>query len=187
MQKRIALGERYNVIMIDTAIEDYVKAGLVLPGSRTDIARSVIGGGVHAGLPIPDISSVESFKTALASAKSIGYSTGPSREYLLSVFERLGIAGVIKPKLQQVPSGLLVGSAIASGEVEIGFQQTNEVSHFPRVEYLGPIPPELQETTRRSGAVMAGSKVIEQGKALLRFISGPEAAPVIWNHGLEPL
>jgi molybdate transport system substrate-binding protein len=188
LKKRIAAGERYDVIvMIDEAIDAYIESGLVVPGSRVDIARSVIGAGIHAGLPKPDIGSVESFKAAVLAAKSIGYSTGPSGEYLLGVFKRLGIADAVKPKLMQVPSVRLVGSAIASGEVELGFQQTNELSHFPGVDYLGPLPPELQEATRRSGGIMTGSKVIDEAKALLKFLSGPQAAPVIRKHGLEPV
>ncbi len=81
---------------------------------------------------------------------------------------------------------MLVASFIASGEAEIGFQQTNELSHYPGVDYLGPLPPELQETTWRSGGIMTGSRAVEAGKALLEFLSGPAAAPVIRKHGLDP-
>lgn len=187
VKKRIAAGERYDVIiMIDTALEDYMKAGLVRPGSRVDIARSVIGAGVHAGLPKPDIASADAFKKALLDAKSIGYSTGPSGDYLLSLFERLGIADAVKPKLRQAPSTAFVGSIIASGVAELGFQQTNELSHFQGVDYVGPLPAELQEPTRRSGAIMTGAKDIEAARELLQFLTSPKAAPVILKHGLNP-
>lgn len=188
LQRRLAAGERYDVvIMIDTAIDGYIGKGLVVPGSRADIAKSIIGAGVHEGLPKPDISSVESLRAALLAAESIGYSTGPSGEYLLGMFERLGIAEAIKPKLKQAPSTLFVGHIIASGEAALGFQQTNELSHFPGVTYLGPLPPELQEQTLRSGGIMTGSNVTAAARELLRFLSGPDAAPVIRKHGLEPL
>jgi molybdate transport system substrate-binding protein len=81
---------------------------------------------------------------------------------------------------------MLVGSIIASGEADIGFQQTNELSHFAGVDYLGPLPAEFQDITRRSGGIMAGSKEAEAGRQLLDFISGPQAAPVIRRHGLDP-
>jgi molybdate transport system substrate-binding protein len=187
LQQRLAAGEIYDVVvMIDTAIDDYIRSGKVVPGSRVDIARATIGAGVRAGLPKPDISTVEGLKQALLQAKSIGYSTGPSGDYLIGMFAKLGVAEAVRPKLTQAPSTVLVASIIASGEAELGFQQANELSHFPGVDYLGPLPAELQETTWRSGGIMTGSRAPEAGKALLEFLSGPAAAPVIRKHGLEP-
>jgi molybdate transport system substrate-binding protein len=187
VQERIAAGESHDVIiMVDTAINDYIKSGKVVAGSRVDIARATIGVGVRAGLPKPDISTAEALKNALIQAKSIGYSTGPSGDYVMGMFQRLGIADALRPKLKQVPTTMLVASFIATGGAEIGFQQANELSHFPGVDYLGPLPPELQETTWRSGGIMTGSRAAEAGKALLEFLSGPEAAPVIRKHGLDP-
>jgi molybdate transport system substrate-binding protein len=187
LQKRIEAGETYDVvIMVDSAIEAYARSGKVVAGSRVDIARASVGVGVRAGLPKPDITSVESFKQALLAAKSIGYSTGPSGDYVIQMFQKLGIADAIRPKLKQAPSTVLVGSIIASGEAELGFQQANELSHFPGVDFLGPLPAELQETTWRSGAIMTGATAPEAARALLEFISGPAAAPVIRKHGLDP-
>lgn len=187
LQKRIAAGETYDVIiMVDTAIDDYIRSGKVVSGSRVDIARSVIGAGVRAGLPRPDIRSVEALKNALLAAKSIGYSTGPSGDYVVELLQKLGIAEAVKPKLRQAPSTMLVGSIIAAGEADLGFQQANELSHFPGVDYVGPLPPELQETSRRSGGIMVGSRVVGAARALLEYVSGPAAAPVIRKHGLDP-
>ncbi len=118
-------------------------------------------------------------------AKSIGYSTGPSGVYVFEMFQKMGVAEAVKPKLKQVPSGVLVASIIASGEVELGFQQANELTDVAGVDYLGPLPAALQETSRRSGGIAAGSKAAEAGKALLEFLSGPVAAPVIRKHGLD--
>jgi molybdate transport system substrate-binding protein len=187
LQKRIAAGEAYDVIIIiDTAIDDYIKSGKIVPGSRVDIAKSGIGVGVRAGLPKLDIGSAEALKNALLAAKSIGYSTGPSGAVVLDMLQKMGIADVVKSRLKQPPSGMLVGSIIAGGDADIGFQQTNELSHFAGVDYLGPLPAEFQDITRRSGGIMVGSKEIEAARQLLKFISGPEAAPVIRRHGLDP-
>ena len=187
LQKRIEAGESYDVIiMVDSAIDAYARSGKVVAGSRVDIARASVGVGVRAGLPKPDISTVEAFKRTMLAAKSIGYSTGPSGDYVIEMFGKLGIADAVRPKLRQAPSTVLVGSIIASGEAEIGFQQANELSHFPGVDFLGTLPVALQETTWRSGGIMTGAKAPEAGRALLQFISGPTAAEVIRKHGLEP-
>jgi molybdate transport system substrate-binding protein len=63
------------------------------------------------------------------------------------MFQRLGIADAVKLKLRQAPTTMLVADIIASGEADIGFQQANELSHSRGVDYLGPLPVELQETT----------------------------------------
>jgi molybdate transport system substrate-binding protein len=187
LQKRIAAGEVYDVvIIIDTAIDDFVKSGKVVPGSRVDIAKSGIGVGVRAGLPKPDIGSAGALRKALLAATSIGYSTGPSGAVVLDMLRKMGIADAVIPRLKQPPSGVLVGSIIARGEADIGFQQTNELSHFAGVDYLGPLPAEFQDITRRSGGIMVGSKEAEAARQLLKFISGPDAAPVIRKHGLDP-
>jgi molybdate transport system substrate-binding protein len=187
VQERIAAGETYDVIiMVDSAIDDYIRSGRVVAGSRVDIARATIGVGIRGGLPKPDISTAEALRKALLDATSIGYSTGPSGDYVIGMFQRLGIADAIRSKLKQVPTTTLVASFVASGGAEIGFQQANEMSHHPGVDYLGPLPPELQETTWRSGGIMTGSREADAGKALLEFLSGPDAAPVIRKHGLDP-
>ena len=141
---------------------------------------------MRKGAAKPDIRSAEALKRTLLAAKSIGYSTGPSGVYMLSVFEKLGIAGEVKGKLKQTPSGVFVGNLIASGETEIGFQQISELVHFPGIDYVGPLPGELQRMTVFSAGVHAGAKQADAAKALVRFITAPAAAAVIRKHGLEP-
>src|SRR5262249_3362863 len=142
--KRLAAGETYDLlIMGGPSIDEQIKNGKVVPGSRVDIAKSGVGVGVKAGAPKPDISTTEALKKTLLAAKSIGYSTGPSGVYVTGLFQRLSIADEIKSKLRQTPTGVFVGSIIASGEAEIGFQQVSELSHFAGVEYVGPLPAEV--------------------------------------------
>ena len=187
VQKRILAGERYDaVIMVDAAIDDFIRSGRIVPGSRVDIGRSSLGAGVKAGAPKPNIGSAQAFKSTLIAARSIGYTTGPYGTWLIELLQKLGIAEAVRPKLIQTPSGVSVGSIIASGEAEIGFQQINALSRFPGVEYLGPLPAELQETTWRSGAIMVAAREPQAARALLDFLAAPAAAPILRAHGLEP-
>jgi molybdate transport system substrate-binding protein len=103
-----------------------------------------------------------------------------------SVFERLGVADQIKGKLKQTPSGVFVGTLIASGETEIGFQQISELVHFPGIDYVGPLPGDLQRMTVFSAGVHAGAKQANAARDLVRFLTAPGAAAVIRKHGLEP-
>jgi len=162
------------------------QTGKVVPGSRTDIAKSGVGVAVGKGKPKPDISSVDALKKTLLAAKSVGYSTGPSGVYVVTMFQKMGIADAIKSKLKQTPTGVFVGSIIASGEAEIGFQQVSELTHFPGIDYVGPLPAELQLITVFSAGIQAGAKETDAAKALVSFITAPAAGAVFKKHALDP-
>lgn len=187
VQKRLADGEPYDlIIMAGPAIDDQIKLGKAVAGSRVDFAQSGTGMAVKKGAPKPDISSVDAFRKKLLATKSIGYSTGPSGLYMINVFEKMGIADQVKGKLKQTPSGVFVGTLIATGESEIGFQQISELVHFDGIDYVGPLPGDLQRMTMFSTGLHADSKQADAAKALVKFITAPAAASVIRKHGLEP-
>lgn len=187
VSKKLADGEQYDlIIMSQPAIEEQIKLGKVAAGSRVDFASSGTGLAVKKGAPKPDIGTVDALKKTLLAAKSIGYSTGPSGVYVVSMFDKLGIGNEVKPKLKQTPSGVFVGTLIASGETEIGFQQISELVHFAGIDYVGPLPADVQRTTMFSTGIHTQAKEAEAAKALVKFLTAPAAAPVIKKHGLEP-
>lgn len=185
--KRVLANEPYDLlIMSQSSIDAHVKGGKVVTGSRVDLARSGVAVGVKAGAPKPDISSVEALKRTILNAKSIGYSTGPSGNYVLTMFERLGVADQVKPKLKQTATGVFVGSIIASGEVEIGFQQVSELSQYEGVDYVGPLPAEVQNYTTFSSGILSNAREAEAARALVRYITSPAAGAVFRKRGMEP-
>jgi molybdate transport system substrate-binding protein len=185
--KRLAAGESYDLLIMSApSIDEHIKGGKVVPGSRVDLAKSGVGVAVKAGAPKPDISTTEALKKTLLAAKSIGYSTGPSGVYVVGLFQRMGLADEVKGKLKQTPTGVFVGSIIASGEAEIGFQQVSELSHFPGLDYVGPLPAEVQQFTTFSSGIMAGAKEAEAAKALAAFVTAPAAAAAYKKRGMEP-
>jgi molybdate transport system substrate-binding protein len=187
VQKKLADGEPYDlIIMAGPAIDEQIKLGKAVAGSRVDVAKSGTGMAVRKGAAKPDIGSADALKKTLLSVKSIGYSTGPSGLYMLSVFEKLGIAGEVKGKLKQTPSGVFVGSLIANGDTEVGFQQISELVHFAGIDYVGPLPGDLQRMTMFSAGIHSGAKQADAARALVKFLTAPAAAPVIRKHGLEP-
>ena len=185
--KRLAAGETYDLlIMSGPSIDEHVKGGKVVSGSRVDLAKSGVGVGVRAGAPKPDISTTEALKKTLLAAKSIGYSTGPSGVYIVSLFQRMGIAEEIKDKLRQTQTGVFVGSIIANGEAEIGFQQVSELSNFPGVDYVGPLPADVQQMTVFASGILVGAKESDAAKALVKFITTPAAGEAFKKRGMEP-
>ena len=65
--KQVADGEANDVaIVTDKAVDDLIKQGRIVPGTRADIAHSAMALAVQNGAPKPDISTAEKFKQAHA-------------------------------------------------------------------------------------------------------------------------
>jgi molybdate transport system substrate-binding protein len=187
IKERIAAGEVYDVVIVGGPVVDaFIQQGRVVPGSRTDLMKSGVGVAVRAGGAKPDIRSSEALKRTVLAAKSIGYSSGPSGDYVITLVQRMGIADQVKPKMKQVPSGARISTMIESGEVEIGFQQISELIHEKGINYLGPLPAEIQKITVFSAGLHTDANEPEAAKALVKALRSPDAATVIKAHGMEP-
>ncbi len=188
IMRRIRAGEVFDlIIMPGTFIDELAKSGKIAAGSRVDLAKSGIGAAVRTGASKPDISSGDALKRALLAAKSIGYSSSASGIYLAGLFERMGIADALKPKIKQSPPGMPVGELIARGEVEVGFQQVSELLPITGIQFLGPLPPDIQHFTVFVGALHVNAIAADGAKELMRFIASPTAAPAIRKSGMEPM
>lgn len=186
--RRVRAGEAFDVVILaDDALAALESEGRVIAGSRVGVAASGIAVAVRAGATTPDIGTEEGVRLAVLAAMSIGYSTGPSGVQLARLFERWGIADAIRSRLVQPPPGTAVGTLVASGQVEIGFQQLSELVHLSGIRVVGMLPPGIQVTTLFSGAVCAASVAPEAARAWLAFIASHEAADAKRRHGMEPL
>ena len=188
---RLTRGEAADVVILDGGAADALaKRGLVRPESKVVLARSLVGMVVPAGAPKPDIGTVDALRKTLLSAKSIAYSDSGSGTFLSKeLFPKLGVADQVAGKSRKVrgpPSGEPVAAVVARGEAEIGFQQVSELMNVPGTTFVGPIPAELQPGFTFAGAVTANAREPEAAAALLKFLSAPEAAPVVTRLGLAP-
>jgi molybdate transport system substrate-binding protein len=186
IMKRMAAGETFDLVIMSADGIEKLSADGKLVGSRTDLVKSGIGVAVRKGAAKPDLSSGEAVKQALLAAKSIGYSTGPSGVYLAGLFARMGIADAIKPKVKVVTPGVPVGTLVASGEVELGFQQVSELLPVAGIDYVGPLPGDIQHISVFAGALHKGATNANGAKAWVSFLTAPAAVPVIKSKGLEP-
>jgi molybdate transport system substrate-binding protein len=185
---RLERGEPADVlIMVGYALGDLIKQGKVVAESRVDLVNSSIGVAVRSGAPKPDISSAEALKKTLLAAKSIVYSDSASGVYISTeMFQKLGIADAMKDKARAIPAEP-VGGVVARGDAEIGFQQISELKPVAGIDIVGPLPPEVQQITVFSAGIAGVSKEPEAGRALIRFLASPAAAPIIVNSGMEPI
>jgi molybdate transport system substrate-binding protein len=185
---RLQRGEPADVVILaSAALDDLIKQGKVVPGSRVDLVRSSIGMAVRAGAPKPDITSVARLKEVLLRAKTIAYSASASGVYLSTeMFQKLGIADQVLPKSKNA-QGERVGVLVARGDAEIGFQQISELLPEPGITYVGPLPEGVQRVTIFSAGIVVGAKQPDAARALVRFLASPAAFPVITSTGLELL
>ena len=185
---RLARGETADVVIVAAdLLDELIKQGLVVAGSRVDLARSSIGMAVRAGARKPDITSVEGLKRALLEAKSVAYSASVSGDYLVGeLFLRLGIADQLKSKSQRIERER-VGAVVARGEAEIGFQQISELLPIQGITLVGPLPPEVQRVTVFSAGIAASSKHTAAARALVRFLASPAASSTVTKSGMEAI
>ncbi|WP_240523299.1 substrate-binding domain-containing protein [Polaromonas sp. AER18D-145] len=185
--RRVQAGEAFDVVILASdAIDKLIASGHVLAGSRVDLVRSGVAVAVRAGAPRPDIATEDALREAVRAARSISYSTGPSGVALAGLFERWGIAGEIQSRIVTPPPGMPVGSLVARGEVELGFQQLSELMHLEGITVLGPLPPAIQIITTFSAGVCTGTRHAEAVRAMLAFMNTPQAAEAKRRQGMDP-
>jgi molybdate transport system substrate-binding protein len=139
--RRIRAGESTDVIILaSNVIEELETEGHVVSGSRKDFARSGIAIAVPSGAQRPSIGDEDAVKQATVSARRICYSTGPSGNHLKRLWQRWGILDVISDRAMQAPAGVPVGTIVANGEADLGFQQLSELLQVRGIDIVGPCP-----------------------------------------------
>ena len=130
---------------------------------------------------------MEALTRTLLQSKSIAYSASVSGRYLTTeLFQRLGIADQVLGKSRRIDRER-VGAVVARGEAEIGFQQISELLPEPGIDFVGPLPPEVQRTSVFSAGVAAGSRNADVARAIIRYLASSDAAGTVAKTGLEPL
>jgi molybdate transport system substrate-binding protein len=185
---QIEKGRPFDLTILSASVTDkLVASGKLVAATRIVIARSGAGVAVRQGTPRPDIGTVDAFRRTLLSTKSLGYSqTGAAGQFLIGMFQHLGIAEQMKPKLKLAQGGKPSLQALADGEIDLTIPQISEAISFPGVDLVGPLPPELQVYTVLPAAVAANAANPEGAKALIRFLAAPATISVIKAKGLEP-
>jgi molybdate transport system substrate-binding protein len=192
--KRVQTGESADVtILPKPRMDEPVQQGKVLAGSTVNFASAAVGVAVRVGAAKPDISSADALKRSLLAAQSISYADpakgGVSGIHFARVLERLGIADEMKPKTK-LATGLEAPpwDLAARGEVEIAVAMVPELLPANGLDFVGPLPPDLQSKTDfvYVAGNLATAKQPSAGKALIQFISSPAAAAVVKSKGLEP-
>jgi len=173
------------VIMVGYALDDLIRKGKVIPGSRVELADSRIGMVVREGAAKPDISTEEVLRQTLLHAKSIAYSDSASGVYIeRELFKKLGIEDRVLPKAKMIPR-IPVASEVANGDYEIGFQQVSELLPVKGATFVGKIPESLQSVTRFAAGIPVNAQHPREAKALLDYLASPGVQAEVKATGLD--
>ena len=188
IRDKIQSGEQFDVAILTTdIIDDLIKQGKIAAGTRAEIARTGMGVGVRAGAAKPDVSTPDALKRALVSAKFISFNpSGASAPHIYNIFEHLGIADSVKPKLMLDPEAGRPQMNVADGKADLVITLIPEIKFFKGVELVGPIPADLQSYISFGAGVASNTKSADAGKALIKYITSPAATPVLKSKALEP-
>ena len=184
--KRVQAGEALDVVVLASdAIDKLQAAGHVVAGSKLNVVHSGTAVAVRAGAALPDLSSADAVRAAVLAARSVSYSTGPSGVALAQLFERWGIAAQVQERIVTPPPGVPVGSLVASGAVELGFQQLSELVGQPGVRILGVLPDDCAIETVFTAAVATASGSPRQAAELIAFLASAEASGIKAEHAFR--
>jgi molybdate transport system substrate-binding protein len=184
--KRVQGGEAVDIVVLaSNAIDKLIEQQKLIAGSRVDLVRSGIAIAVRANSPRPEVGTEDAVRNAVLAAGTLSYSTGPSGVYLEKMFERWGILEAIRNRIVVPSPGVAVGSLIASGTAELGFQQLSELKNVPNIEVVGPLPPEIQSMTTFSGGISVSCADPAAARQLLEFMVSPATAAAKLRHGME--
>lgn len=186
VKSKIDRGAAFDVVIVTPPLLKALAAsGKVDANTQAVIARSALGASVLKGAPKPDVSTPDALKRALLNAKSIGFNgKGASRTAIEAILAKLGIADALKPKIKLLT--INAPEAVAKHEVELALSPISLIFAAPGAQLAGALPAEDQWYLTLSGAVSAASKAPVQSKALIQFLTGPSAVPVLKSNGLEP-
>jgi len=187
---RVIKGEAFDVPVVQPPVAPVIASGNVVAASEAPLANVAVGLAVRGGAPKPDISNADAVKRLLLSANAIAYPDAArgaaAGESFNATLQKLGIAEAMKPKIKIAQGGAGAMQMLAKGEVDYGLTFISEIITEPGVEVVGPLPRDISEPTELIGFLSAHAKDPQAAKALLAYLTGPEAAKIYRERGMQP-
>jgi len=178
-----------DVPVIEAPYDTVIASGNVVAGSETALSSIPVGVAVKKGAPKPDISTPDAVKSMLLAAKSIAFpNPAPAAASGISVtdsLKRLGIADQLQPKITLTQGGGRAMTMVANGTAEIGLTFLPGMTDAG-IDIVGTLPNAISTPTRVVGFVSTHAKDPAAAKALLAYLSSPEAAAAYKASMMQP-
>ena len=188
LKRTIEAGTPFDVAIVTrTVIDELASNGKVRRETCQDICRSGLGVAVRYGAAAPDIATVDAFRRSLLAAPSLVRSKeGTSGLYVETLLGRLGIADAMRGKIVLGPAGR-IAELVARGEAEMAVQQIPELLPVKGVQYVGPLPEELQLWTVFAAGIGSAATDPAAAQAFVDALVTPSAVALFKAKGLEPV
>lgn len=170
------------VIMAREGLSEVIADGRIVAGTAVDLAQTLLGAAVRAGVAKPDIASVEGFKQAVLRARSVNLVSTTGLYMTEKLFPSLGIAEEVARKV----NGTRMAD-LAETPVDLVLRPVSEISNLPGFDFVGPVPNEIQFVTVFTAAIVTGSKQLDASKRLIAFLSSEEGRAAARRSGMEPI
>ena len=192
VQDKVRAGEKADVIEVTAAGMDALeKEKLVVPGTRVDLARALIGVAVRDGAPVPDISTVDALKARLVAAKAVAWIDpkvgGQAGAAIVSLLQKMAISDEVMKKSVYGKTGADAVQKMVAGEADIAISFISEIKPIKGAKAVGALPAAVQNPSTYAGAIGVNSANPEIARALLKTMAGAESRPVMVAAGLEPI
>ena len=173
-----------------SVIADVEKAGRLVAGSKVVLARSPLGVAIRKGAPRPDLSDEAAIVRLIRGADTIALTDpnggGNTGRYFMGVADKLGVGDVLRAKTRLYRHGGHVSEGVAAGEADFGITVISEIVPIPGAEVAGALPDSIQNVSITYAALVAGAAQPEAGRALIAYLTSPNAAEAIRACGMQP-
>ncbi len=188
VRERVLAGEAVDVAVVpQSAMEEFVAQKKVAAESRVTLGRSRMGLAMRKGGAAPDLSSVESFKRAVAASDAVVVNVASSGNYVVKLLDKLGFAA--DKAVKQPDTVKVMDHVAASPQNLLGAGQLPEIRELVdkgvAIVLAGPLPDELQSVTGYDAAVARAGTQAAAAAEFTRYLATPAARAAMAATGID--
>lgn len=187
--KKIGGGEPVDLVVAPPKVLDELANTGKFPGAdRITVGRIGVGVMVRDGAPLPAISTVDEFKSALINAESLVYNQASTGIYLEALFDRLGIGAALQARSSRYPDFAAVLEHVRRGNGrEIGLGATTVIieNRDKGVQFAGPLPEAIQNYTAYAATFTEEGNLNQAAQQFMRYLSSQAARTLLATAGIQ--
>jgi molybdate transport system substrate-binding protein len=187
-RRQIARGEMFDVSILLPPYPEALASGNIDPHSATTLASLTLALGVKKGTARPDISTPKALKQTILAAKTIAFvdpTAGSDGSATREALEKLGVIDLIDSRIQLSPISSATGESVAKGEADLCIYYLNEMTN-PGLDVVGSLPKQVATPVKVVAFISTHARDLKAAKALVDYLSSPEAEALYKNEGMEP-
>ena len=192
MRAKLMAGAPVDVLILTAAlIDDLVRAGEVVDGSRVDLGAVPTCVAVRDGDAKPAIDNADTLRAALRAADAI-YFPDPKLAtagiHFAKVLDALGIADEVAARLRPHPNGATAMRELARAPERrpIGCTQITEIIYTSGIKVVGPLPQGYDLSTVYAAAASAYAADPDLAARFVEALTGQQSSTLRRDAGFEP-